>query len=302
VKIIEVKIILVDKKSLLPLLFKMKMMERKRNISYFLSSSSFFLLIFLFGFVCFCGKDENGGDVERKGGDAKLIFKVEDGFILKDGWKILLRGVNIAHTAKRSKIPWVGEEELRVLREKFGLNFVRLTIFWYAIEPERDKIDWNYLQEMKNFIKMCERYGIYVLVDMHEALFGYFATHDNEGGGMPEWTRKKDCLPFEDLTPWMLNFITSGVICQYDNFWGSEELQKEFADVWKIVAEFLGEGENVVGFDIINEPCFGSMWNSVEKNERVGRKISSPVLRKSNREYMRCISEVRRWFSTNLIL
>lgn len=201
-------------------------------------------------------------------------------YIYKGEEKVLLRGVNIAHTAKRTIIPWVQREDIERLR-KFGLNFVRLTLFWSAVEPERGKYDKNYIEKIREIVRWTDGLGIYVLVDLHQDIYGFQATHSNEGDGPPEWARDPECPNFKDLNPWMLNYLDESVSCQFESFWNDKNgVQTAYISMFEFVVQQLHNEKTVIGFEIINEPWPGYEWNNTEKweNEKL-REFYNKVIK-----------------------
>lgn len=206
-------------------------------------------------------------------------------YIYKGEEKILLRGVNIAHTAKRTIIPWVQREDIERLR-KFGLNFVRLTLFWSAVEPERGKYDKNYIEKIIEILRWVDGLGIYVLIDLHQDIYGFQATHSNEGDGPTEWARDPECPPFKDLDPWMPNYLDESVSCQFESFWNDKNgVQTAYINMFEYVVQQLHNEKGVIGFEITNEPWPGYEWNDTEKweNEKL-REFYNKVI-KITRKY-----------------
>jgi|GEM_PF-2420901 endoglycosylceramidase len=243
---------------------------------------AFFLLIFSLYFSTGCNFHE---------GNRKENFYQCGRFICRGDYKILLRGVNISHTAKRTIIPWVGENEIKILREKWGLNFIRLTVFWAAVEPERDKYNRNYINSLKEIIEIARKYEIYVLVDSHQDIFGFRATDSDEGDGPPEWARDETCPEFQNLKPWMLNYISPAIMCQFDSFWQDKNgVQTSYIKMLGFLAKEFDEYENIIGFEIMNEPWPGTSFLNTEKWE-------NETLREF---YKKAINEIRK-FSNKLI-
>jgi endoglycosylceramidase len=173
------------------------------------------------------------------------------------GRAVILRGVNVAHTAKRSPdgLPWVGKEDVARLRTDFGLNVIRLTLFWRFVEPTRGQYDQGYLDRIRQILDWADAAQVLVLLDMHQDLFGFQATDQNEGDGPPEWARDPTCPPFADEKPWFLNYFSEGVTCQFRSFYANTGgVQDAFAAMWMEVAAALADHPAVVGLDLFNEP------------------------------------------------
>jgi len=109
---------------------------------------------------------------------------------LKDeqGRYVYVHGVNVSGNAKlpfdvdpESGIPtYVGrpfpreefDQRFGQLKD-FGFNVIRLLFLWESVFPEkRDKVDDVYLDYFEELISKANEYGIYVLINMHENLWG----------------------------------------------------------------------------------------------------------------------------------
>jgi len=208
-----------------------------------------------------CGTDKatpsDAGVGAEEGGQVSGPL-YDDAFIRDaQGRALVLRGANVAHTAKRSSngLPWVDRAAVLRLREDFGLNVIRLTMFWKFVEPERGKYDDAYLDEIRKILDWSEAGDIHVVLDLHQDLFGFEATDLNEGDGVPEWARKASCPAFEDQTPWFNNYFSDSIQCQFAAFWANENgIQDTLAKTWQHIAKKLGDHPAVVGVDLFNEP------------------------------------------------
>ena len=65
-----------------------------------------------------------------------------------------------------------------------GMNIVRLGVTWAAIEPERGVYNTAYLDDVKNVLRLCEKYGVYAFIDWHQDLYSHYCCH---GDGAPKW-------------------------------------------------------------------------------------------------------------------
>ncbi len=78
------------------------------------------------------------------------------------------------HTGKVVKLEEIAaaaDAEFRKLRDA-GFNAVRLLLNWEGIEPVRKgEYDQEYLKSIRTVVEAANRYGIYVLLDMHQDAF-----------------------------------------------------------------------------------------------------------------------------------
>jgi endoglycosylceramidase len=221
------------------------------------------LVLCLLCLACDEDKDPAGaGPGDASLGDAgtepvPTTFSADEFVRDAEGRALILRGVNIAHTAKRAPdgIPWVDAAAVARLRKEFGFNVIRLTVFWNHVEPERGQYSASYLAALGKILDWAYVSEQLVILDMHQDLFGFVSRDEGEGDGVPEWARKTDCPAFEDTEQWTNNYLTPAMECQFGQFWKNERgVQDDFIAMWKHVVRELGAHRAVVGIDPFNEP------------------------------------------------
>ncbi len=198
-----------------------------------------------------------------------------------DGRAVILRGVNLANAHKTA--PYFGFHELpdfRRVREDWGMNSVRLLILWAAIEPAPGAYDEAYLDQVERRLDWARQAGLLVVLDMHQDVYG----EGFGGDGAPRWTcDEAHYEAFEPISPWFLNYQNEHVIACFDALWNSDELMDRYAGAWRRVAERFAGHEAVVGFDVMNEPHWGSTLFSFEEDklqpfyERVVTAVREPA-------------------------
>ncbi|MFO0569477.1 MAG: cellulase family glycosylhydrolase [Polyangiaceae bacterium] len=209
-------------------------------------------------------------------------WTVKDGFIrAPDGRRAILRGANLAGAHKAA--PYFGfhaAPDYAALRDHWGMTNIRLLILWAAIEPEKGKYDESYLDEVALRAAWARDAGLSVVLDMHQDVYGEgFAT--GGGDGAPRWTC--DEAHYQAFTPasqWFLNYLDPNVQDCVDGFYASEELMDHYIEAWRRVAARLADNDAVVGFDVMNEPHWGSSGMSafdVEKLQPFYEKVVPKV-------------------------
>ncbi len=120
----------------------------------------------------------------------------------KSGRGVFLRGVNISQSPKRSPYEnWQPLSDFQKLRD-WGFNVIRLLVIWAAIEPEKGKIDLDYLGKLSHWIELADQVGLYVILDMHQDIFGDGFC----GDGAPRWASDESLYAsFEPRSPWYMN-------------------------------------------------------------------------------------------------
>lgn len=186
-----------------------------------------------------------------------FAWRIADGHLCApDGRVALLRGLNLANAHKTP--PYFGFHrfvDFRRVRDDWGMNALRLLVTWAAIEPERGQIDHGYLAELALRLDWAARAGLWVVLDMHQDLYG----EGFGGNGAPRWTqdpaRYRDYRPTE---PWFMNYLEPNLVACVDRFWSDAELKRHYIEAWCCLARRFADHPAVVGFDLMNEPFWGT--------------------------------------------
>lgn len=190
--------------------------------------------------------------------DAQVAAPIRDAY----GRTVILHGLNTAGGAKNSPghQPWIQEKDVGREHRDLGWNAVRYLVFWGAIEPKKDSFDASYLAKVRERVKWYTDRGMYVIIDMHQDVYGY-GVGDN---GAPEWaatyTRIKNLIP--DRWPWWMQNMEPKVIHSFVTFWKykrRKELQDHYIRSWLKVVELLRDDPYVIGYDLMNEPHGGRL-------------------------------------------
>lgn len=178
------------------------------------------------------------------------------------GRSLILHGVNMGGGAKHTPghQPWITEKDIDRECHELGWNGVRYLVFWGAIEPKKDSFDEDYLAKVKMRVEWYTSRGMYVMIDMHQDVYGYGVG----GNGAPEWasthTRIQNLIP--DKWPWWMQNMEPKVIQSFVNFWKykkRKELQDHYILSWlKVIRMFKGN-DHVIGYDLMNEPHGGKI-------------------------------------------
>lgn len=185
-------------------------------------------------------------------------FYVKDGFLRdSDGRALVLHGANVSGKNKWAPyLDYQQQPDIARMATDWGMNAMRLVTVWAAIEPQKGVFDDAYLSALEERVAWAEAAGIMVVVDMHQDLYGEgFAG----GDGAPKWT----CDPshyaaFTPTDPWFFGYLDPAVEACVDAFYTDESLLTEFTAAWQKLAAKLAPHANVIGFDPLNEPNWGS--------------------------------------------
>jgi endoglycosylceramidase len=144
------------------------------------------------------------------------------------------------------------------MHDAWGMNAVRFLVSWAAIEPSAGQWDDGYLDKVAERIGWAKHAGLLVVLDMHQSVYGEgFAS--GGGAGAPKWTC--DAAAYASFKPnaeWYLNNLSKEVTSCYDHFWSSDDLARDYAEAWRRLAARVVSYDNVIGFDVMNEPYWGS--------------------------------------------
>ena len=203
----------------------------------------------------------------------------------------------------RKSFPWRFDSHLDENSDEFslarrmGLNVVRLGYMWSGVQPSEGEFNITYVEEIKKIISNYERAGVYVLLDVHEdVLSSRFCLYD----GVPLWLANKSIpshpFPYplrgdcDSRRGWMENALGSAVMQMwgewYDNGHGFLD---SFAEFWSFSADQFKDFNNVLGYEILNEPFAGDVYadpdlllpgvagkkNLARMNERASEAIRS---------------------------
>lgn len=169
-----------------------------------------------------------------------------------DGRTLTLRGWNVEDKTNRGDraLSAITEKHFRDLRAH-GFDFARLLIFWDDLEPSRGHYSEAYLRRIEQILDWAHRYGIQVLVDAHQDVFGPAFGHR----GVPAWATRTDGLPF---TPhpgdWFAEYFEPAVQRAFTHLYDDPDLRRAQARMWQVLAGRFAHHPAVLGYDLVNEP------------------------------------------------
>lgn len=73
----------------------------------------------------------------------------------------------------------------------WGMNVIRLHCAWEGVEPQQGQFNYTYIEVIRDIVRNCNKYGIYVLLDAHQDLF----VRQFCGEGLPTWAAKRETFP-----------------------------------------------------------------------------------------------------------
>jgi aryl-phospho-beta-D-glucosidase BglC (GH1 family) len=165
----------------------------------------------------------------------------------RDGRSLILRGANVTgaeYTPTGAALPF-DSGDFDVVRAT-GATVVRIPISWALIQPSPGSIDPAALARVRELVGWASDAGLLVVLDMHQwnwaTCFG--------GLGVPLWA-----VPNCPATPPSNTAEQFAEISEAQTwFWQHPELQAALVETWGAVADALGQPDNLVGYDLFNEP------------------------------------------------
>ncbi len=202
-----------------------------------------------------CGSSDSSGAAPPA--SPPPSWHVSGGFVRDpDGRAVLARGMNLAGAHK--KPPFFGYHQpvdYARVHDDWGMSALRFLVSWAAIEPEKGVYDETYLDEVAKRMQWAKDAGLLVILDMHQDVFGL----GFDGNGAPLWACDASrYATYQPQESWFFNYLTKEVTACFDDFYASAELRAHYAGAWRKLAERVVQFDNVIGFDPMNEPFWGS--------------------------------------------
>lgn len=173
----------------------------------------------------------------------------------EQGRALVFHGANISNAAKYDPlhVGWHQEADYNRM-VSWGMNCVRLLIFWAAIEPAEGVFDDTYLDRVQERLDWAASAGLRVILDMHQDLYG---EKFSGGDGAPVWATRDEGIPYTPVSPWGLNYLSPAVTKAFHHFWYDADLREDFMQAWIHVVQRFKDHPAVLGYEILNEPYFG---------------------------------------------
>lgn len=186
-------------------------------------------------------------------------------FIDENGRTRLFNGMNIDDKLlDREEFRYKLDEEFFKKYKEHGFDIIRLAVTWQNLEPRMYRYNESYLKSIDRIFELAEKYGVYILLDMHQDLY---SGNDGKsvGDGAPDWAAIKDgAKPRMPIFVWADGyFFGRWVHKSFDHFWNNDfvkgvGLQDRYCNLWKMLAKRYGDSPALFGYDLMNEPFPGS--------------------------------------------
>ncbi len=207
-----------------------------------------------------CGMREKEAPAETTVRTGSFVTVKGPHFLDSAGRQLTLHGINVINKDAGTEYVCAITEEVYRKMNRWGFNVVRLGILWDGLEPEPGKYNAKMFECLDRNIAWARKYGIYVLLDMHQDLYSV-----KYSDGAPLWATLNEGKPNRKGDTWSDAYLLSPAIqTAFDNFWKNAPapdgtgIQDHYAALWKKIAERYAKDPTVIGYDLMNEPFPGS--------------------------------------------
>lgn len=238
-------------------------------------SNSIIKLIFIISlFVIFSCKKENNQNLSKskllyaKKGEKAGIFDQQGRFVILRGANYNVLGDYWQANPNVATVKKYSEDDFKIMAS-YGFNCIRLIFNWSKLEPVKGEYNQAYIAQIKKTIEDAAKYNLYVLLDMHQDAYSKFIFTKSEEScefslkgwdGAPEWAVITDNEP---TCMGSGNGVggretSKAVVHAFHNFWRNiNGVQDACINAWTELVKEVGHYENIVGYDMINEPSLG---------------------------------------------
>lgn len=191
-----------------------------------------------------------------------------------DGRAVILRGANLGDQKMAPYLDDKQPADYQSLRDLWGMNAIRFVMTWAAVEPSPGTYDDAYLDQVAERLQWASASNLSVVLDMHEDVYGEGFGFD----GAPRWAcDEARYAAFVPQDPWFLDTQDPNVMACVDDFYTAADRQQHFVDAWHHVAARLAGEPAVIGFDVLNEPAWGTYPIFQFERDRLGPLYGSVV-------------------------
>lgn len=191
-----------------------------------------------------------------------------DGIRFRDalGRVVILRGVNAGGRSKFAPFapfdftPETYDEALAAYLDRaaaWGLDALRVSFTWAAVEPEKGKDDEAFLGRYDKLIDGAWARGMMTIVEFHQDIYAEVFC----GDGFPAWTvPDPKPAPHHDCPSWSAGYFTDDAMrAAFDAFWApGSPVRADYEALWDRMAKRYKDRPGVIGFELMNEPGWGT--------------------------------------------
>jgi len=208
-------------------------------------------------------------------------------------------GVDAGRGKWNQSTSFASKNDLAQMRA-LGFNLIRLAISWSLLEPSPLHYSQSYLDRIGQVVAWAAEQDIEVIIDMHQDEYGPRVGSD----GAPDWACLNVSLPawLELIWPKVSKEIpfSKQVLLSFDALYTNQKvastgkgLQEHFILAWYQVVNRFDSVQNVIGYEIINEPPPGILTTADSLDEIPVLGFSTKFLFPMYRRFIQGITGVR---------
>ncbi len=180
-----------------------------------------------------------------------------------NGRAVVLHGLNQVYKVPpyEPSADGFGDDDAAFLAAN-GFNAMRVGVIWEAVEPQPGVYDDNYLASIAQTVQTLAAHGVLSLLDFHQDLYNELF----QGEGAPAWAVQTGGLPNPQKGFPGNYFLNPAEDFAWDSFWRNAPapdgvgLQDHYAHAWAHVAAYFRGNPGVFGYEVLNEPWPGLVW------------------------------------------
>ena len=173
---------------------------------------------------------------------------------------VLLRGINVAGTAKVPPFASLNDmADLDPLRD-WGFNVIRLLFIWEAYEPQPGEYNETYLQNQLAVAEAAWERGLFVVVDIHQDGFSRHLA-GGCGSGFPLWALPPNVQPdtpdnSDRCHGWHAQVLLDpDMHATFSAFYADTYgVRTRYLEMLSRISGVFRDVPGVVGYDLFNEP------------------------------------------------
>jgi len=237
------------------------------------------IFYFILIIVAFASCKKESDDTATNNSNSKLLYAArgqQAGIFDQQGRYVILRGANYNVLGDY----WQANSDVATVKEysandfeimaSYGFNCIRLVFNWSMLEPERGKYNQAYINKIKQAIEDAAKHNIYVLVDMHQDAYSKFIfsqPSENCENPLKGWDGAPAWAVITDDEPTCMQSsggvggreTSKAVVQAFQHFWDNTDgIQDACINAWTELVKQVANYENVLGYDMINEPSLGN--------------------------------------------
>lgn len=168
------------------------------NISRYNRFALILLSLLFTYYTSFANRSSQQNTTQQIVNQQSCRFEIGNRTFLLDGQPFVIKAAELHYP----RIPRDYWEHRIQLCKALGMNTVCLYTFWNIHEPKADQFDFNGQNDIRTFIKLCEKNDMKVILRP-----GPYVCAEWEMGGLPWWLLKKKDIRLRECDPYFMDRV-----------------------------------------------------------------------------------------------